>query len=175
MGLNYLDIILLAPLVYGFFRGLKKGLVFEAASVLALILGIWGAIRFSDFTANFLVERLNWTFNYLSIIAFVITFILIVIAVNFVAKLVDKLLDMIAMDFINKLAGGIFGFFKVGLIVGIIIFILEAIQLNLEIIPQEILDESVVYNAIVNITDKIVPMIQFEELKDSGSQAFKQV
>ncbi len=175
MSLNYLDIILLAPLVFGFIKGLKKGLVFEAASVLALILGIWGAIKFSGFTAEFLNNQFNWDFDQLPIVAFVITFAGIVVAINFIAKIVDKFLDMIAMDFLNKLAGGVFGLLKIGIIIGVIIFITQAVQLNLHIIPEDVLDDSIVYNAIVGFTDKIIPMIDFDELKESGNQVLKQI
>jgi len=45
--MNYIDIIILAVLAWALFRGFKNGLFIEIASIAALILGIWGAIRFS--------------------------------------------------------------------------------------------------------------------------------
>ena len=44
--MNYIDIIILVIIGYGLVKGFINGLIIEVASVLALILGIWGAIRF---------------------------------------------------------------------------------------------------------------------------------
>ncbi len=173
MELNYLDFILLAPLIYGFIKGLKKGLVFEAASVLGLILGIWGAVKFSGFTAEFLVRQFNWDFDQLPIVAFVVTFIVIVIAINFVAKIVDKLLDMIAIDFLNKLAGGIFGLLKIGLILGTIIYVLNLF--NVQVIPEHVTEQSAVYQGIITFIDKLLPLINFDELQDQSQNIIKSV
>ena len=50
--MNTLDIILAVILIFGFVRGLSRGLFVEVASLLALILGIYGAIHFSFFAGN---------------------------------------------------------------------------------------------------------------------------
>ena len=59
--MNWIDtiivIILLLALVMGFINGLVK----EVASLAALILGIWGAIRFSSFTAAKLYDYFDMT------------------------------------------------------------------------------------------------------------------
>ena len=174
MHLNYLDFILLAPLVYGFIKGLSRGFVFEAASVIALLLGIWGAIHFSEFTADFISNRLGWKFQYMNIVAFIVTFIGIVFAVNMIARFVDKVINMIAMEFLNKLAGGVFGVLKIGIIMGIIMFLFETIDIKLNIIPEKIVQESLVYQAIETFTDKLFPMFDFDQLKNSGEDILKQ-
>ena len=74
--MNWLDaaivIILILSLVMGFIHGLVK----EVASLAALILGIWGAIKFSAFTAEKLYDYFDMTGKYVGIIAFIITFAL---------------------------------------------------------------------------------------------------
>ncbi len=55
--MNYIDIILLILLAWGLISGLKNGLVHEVASLAALILGVVGAIHFSDFTSDLLIEH----------------------------------------------------------------------------------------------------------------------
>ena len=44
--MNYIDIIIIAILIWSVFRGFKNGLFIEIASIAALVFGIWGAIRF---------------------------------------------------------------------------------------------------------------------------------
>ena len=54
--MSKIDIILIIPLLWGAFMGFRKGLVLELASLVGLILGIYGAIKFCDFTAEKLIE-----------------------------------------------------------------------------------------------------------------------
>ena len=46
--MNILDIILGALILFGLIRGLSKGLFVEVASLVALIAGVFGAIRISE-------------------------------------------------------------------------------------------------------------------------------
>ena len=46
--MNYLDIIIIIPLIWGAYKGFRKGFIIEIASLIALILGIWGGINFSS-------------------------------------------------------------------------------------------------------------------------------
>ena len=100
--MNYLDIIIALPLLWGAYKGFTKGLIIEAASLAALLLGIYGAIKFSGITSDFLVEKCNFSSQYLHIISFAITFILIVIAVHFIARLINKLVKAVALGFVNN-------------------------------------------------------------------------
>ena len=50
--MSIIDIVLAALLLFGFIRGLFKGLFVEIASLVALVLGIYGAIHFSYFAAD---------------------------------------------------------------------------------------------------------------------------
>lgn len=175
LGLNYVDVILGIPLIYGFIKGIKRGLVFEVASLVSLILGIWGAVQFSDFTGNFLSKNLGWNFENLNIVALIVTFVAIVVAVHFVARFIDKVVDMVALDFLNKGLGGVFGLLKIMLILGIVIFIVNLMEINLGIFSAEVLDNSVLYNGILNLTDKVLPMIHFDSIKEPGQDIIKQI
>ena len=57
--MNYIDIFLLVPLLWGAFKGFKKGLIIEVVSLIALGLGIWGGVHFSDFSTTFLADKLS--------------------------------------------------------------------------------------------------------------------
>ena len=80
--MNYLDIIILLPLVYGLFRGFNKGFAIELATLAALVLGIYGAYKFSYITTIFLRDKFDMMGDYLPYVSFFLTFIVIVILVN---------------------------------------------------------------------------------------------
>ena len=50
--MNYIDIILAIPLVWAVYRGFTKGFIIEIASLIAMVLGVYGAIHFSYFIFN---------------------------------------------------------------------------------------------------------------------------
>tara|TARA_R110002111_G_scaffold1012_10_gene7301 strand:+ start:1108 stop:1347 length:240 start_codon:yes stop_codon:yes gene_type:complete len=59
--MNVFDIVITVFLLFGFVRGLMKGLFIEVASLVALIGGIWGSIHFSYFIGDFLKESVSWS------------------------------------------------------------------------------------------------------------------
>ena len=135
--MNYIDIVLLILLAWGLIQGLRNGLVHEVASLAALILGIWGAIKFSDLTASWLIDQFNFTGKYLHLVAFAITFVGIVVAVHFVAKVVDKLVKAVALGWINRLFGAAFGLIKIALIVSVLLVIVNTIDRKTGFLPKE--------------------------------------
>ena len=76
--MNYFDIIIIIPLLWGAFKGFKKGLIIELASLIALFLGVWGAIKFSSVVGNYLDQTFTVSEKFLPLVSFAVTFILIV-------------------------------------------------------------------------------------------------
>ena len=58
--MSIIDIVLGVLLLFGLIRGLMKGLFVELASLVALVLGVWGAIHFSFYAAEFIQARTEW-------------------------------------------------------------------------------------------------------------------
>jgi membrane protein required for colicin V production len=104
------DIIAGIFLLLLFLKGLKNGFVIELASLAALVLGIIGAVMFSEVTARWLSGFMES--KYLSVVAFVMVFIAVVIAVHILAHAIDKLMKAIALGWFNRLAGALFGLVK---------------------------------------------------------------
>ena len=55
-----IDIILGAFILYGLIKGLSKGFFVEVTSLLALLVGVYGAVHFSNYAAEFLSDRFEW-------------------------------------------------------------------------------------------------------------------
>lgn len=157
--MNYIDIVLGLLLAFSAINGFRKGLIVELASLAALILGIWGAIEFSDITSEFLVENFNMNSDHLNIISFVVTFVVIVILVHIVGSVVNKLVETVMLGFINKLAGLVFGILKAALILSIILVVFDKIDEEVEILSSESKSESRLYEPIRNLAPSIFPFI----------------
>ncbi|MDN3491372.1 CvpA family protein [Winogradskyella bathintestinalis] len=157
--MSIIDIILAALLLFGFVRGLFKGLFVEVASLLALVLGVWGAIHFSGFAAGFLESKVDWNEKTINIVAFAITFVVIVLVIGLAGKALTKLADFAALGLINKLAGGIFGALKIGLILSVLLGVFHKMNNTLPFMEEEDLEKSMLYKPVKSLAAIIFPSI----------------
>jgi membrane protein required for colicin V production len=157
MPLNYIDLAVVCLLFYGLVRGALRGFFVEIASLLALVLGVFGALHFSSFTAGLLAKYLEW--EYLPLLAFALTFIGIIIGVAWIGKLLTKLAKVILLGFFNRLLGAVFGACKWLVICGVLIWILGQINVFISFLPEEITNGS----------------LFFEPLQDLGGYLFEQI
>jgi membrane protein required for colicin V production len=157
--MNWIDLVIVVILILSMVSGFINGLIKEAASLAALILGIWGAIKFSSFTAAKLYDYFDMTGHYVGIIAFLITFGLIIVAVHFVGIIADKIVDAANLGFVNRLLGIVFGLFKTVLILSVIFVVLGAIDARRPFLPKETIEKSMLFNPISDIAPVIFPKI----------------
>ena len=146
--MNKIDFILAIPLLWGAFIGFKKGFVLELASLVALVLGVIGALKFSDYTAQQLTQYVEISSNYLGLISFLVTFMLIVFAVFLFAKMLDKALKLVALGLINRLLGLVFGLFKYALILSFLLYFFENINRKFELVSPEYKENSLLFEPI---------------------------
>jgi membrane protein required for colicin V production len=165
IALNYFDLIFAILLLWSAYRGITKGFLIMAASLAALVLGVWGAIRFSDFTATLLIQNLDLQSKYTALIAFAITFIAIVIGVHLLARTLDKLVKAVALSFVNKLAGLLFAVLKTAFLISIVLVILNSIDRRAPFIPREHKENSLLYSPLSKLAPVIFPYLDFEDIK----------
>ena len=154
-----IDIVLGALILFGLVRGLMKGLFVEVASLVALIAGIYGAIHFSNFAAEFLMERVEWNEKTINITAFAITFVIIVLAISLAGKALTKLADFAALGFLNKLLGGVFGGLKIALILSIVLMIFTKLNKTIPFVSDDELESSVLYEPVKSLAPMILPSL----------------
>lgn len=155
--MNTFDIILAAFLIFGFVRGLMRGLFVEVASLVALIAGVWGAIHFSYFVGNYLVEYVDWEEQYITVVSFAITFALIVLAISLIGKGLTKIADFASLGFVNKALGGVFGFLKFGLILSIVLLVFSKLNNTIPFVAEEEQNNSVLYEPVKNLAPMLFP------------------
>ena len=135
--MGFLDIVLGILLTWGLYKGIKNGLFLELASLGALIIGLFGAIRFSYVIGGYLSKHISWDERYLKLTAFVITFSIIVLVVHLVGKLLTKIANFAMLGLLNKIAGGLFGALKVAVILGALLVFFDRINNSLPMIKKE--------------------------------------
>ncbi len=154
-----IDIIIGALLLFGLIRGFSKGLFVEVASLAALVAGVYGAIHFSNFAAEFLENKFDLEQKYINSIAFAITFVIIVIAIALAGKALTKLANFAALGLLNKLLGGLFGALKIGLILSIILIVFDTMNKAVVFADKDDLENTILYKPIKSLAPLIFPDI----------------
>lgn len=164
------DIIIAALLLFGFVRGLMKGLFVEVASLVALVAGVYGAIHFSYFIGDWLKNSVSWDEKYISLAAFAGTFVVIIIVIALLGKVLTKIADFASLGILNKILGGVFGALKIGLILSVLFIFFGKMNNTIPFVSQESLDESILYKPVKKIAPTIFPsIIKDEEKKEQNS------
>ena len=164
--MSIIDIVLGALLLFGLIRGAMKGLFVEIASLVALVLGVYGAIHFSGFATEFLESKVDWNEKTINIVAFAITFVIIVLAISLAGKALTKLADFAALGIINKLAGGVFGALKIGLILSVLLIVFNKLNNTLPFMEQKDLEESILYKPVKSLAPMIFPNLIKSETEE---------
>jgi len=157
--MNTIDVVFGIILVLGLIQGFKKGLFVELASLVGLVAAIYGAIHFSHFAADWLVERTSWTERVINLAAFAITFVLIVLIVSLAGKLLTKIADFAMLGIINKIAGAAFAFVKYAFLLSVVIMFLNEANERIGFVSEEAMEESVLFSPIKSFAPAILPSI----------------
>ncbi len=157
--MNFIDLVLLIPILWFGYKGFTKGFIIEIASLAALMLGLYGGIHFSGFVAGYLSKWFEIKSDYVPLISFSVTFLLIVIVVFLVAKGVDKLVKSAALGLPNRIAGAIIGAAKTIVILSVVILLTNKYDKNGLFLKDEIRNNSLLYNPISKLIVQIYPSV----------------
>ncbi|AUC16254.1 colicin V production protein [Tenacibaculum sp. SZ-18] len=157
--MNVFDIIIASLLLFGFVRGLMKGLFVEVASLVALVAGVYGAIHFSYFLGDWLENSLDWSEQYVTLVAFAGTFVIIIVVIALLGKILTKIADFASLGILNKILGGVFGALKIGLILSVIFIFFGRMNDTIPFVKKESLNQSILYRPVKKIAPMIFPSI----------------
>jgi len=119
---NIADLALLIIWGFFFFRGYYRGLVKEAASILALILGFKLAVAYSPQVAPHLTSLVSNP-AFASPAAFLLIFVAVMIGCSFLVSGLTALMKLTLIDWANKFFGGFFGLAKGILITAVVLWL----------------------------------------------------
>lgn len=174
--MNFIDIILGTILVFGLIRGVWNGFFVELASFISLLIGIFIAIKFSGFVADYIRENLSSESQYIEIIAFAITFILVIVGVILLAKTFTKLASFTGLGWINRLLGGVFGLLKMLFILSIALHFFQKINKNDMLVTHQKKEDSILYQPIVRASELVFPILTlwFDKVKEETTNSFSE-
>jgi len=163
--MNILDIIFLVPLLFALYRGFKKGIIHMAASLLALILGIFGAMKLRPLFASLLDSVFTINPEHMNVIAYSVAFVTIVLVVHLLAFVVEKVIKAVALNFVNRLLGMGFGLLVTAFVISMILWPLNQVNAERQIIKPKHIEGSLLYKPISAFAPAVFPYLKKQEWK----------
>ncbi|MTI20260.1 CvpA family protein [Fulvivirga sp. RKSG066] len=151
--MSTIDIVLLIPLLFGAYKGFKKGFLLEVIAILAFILAIIGGFKLLHLAMDFLDQNFSIQGDLLPYIAFIAIFIAIILGVNLLGKALKRVIDLTLLGTVDNLAGLIISVLKWAFGLSVILWLTDSFGFNL---PEEWLDGSLLYPIILPFAPTVV-------------------
>lgn len=157
--MNFLDILIVIPVLFAIYRGFKKGFIIELFTLLAILVGIYVGIHFSDFTANWLKETFEWDSPYLPVVAFTLTFLAVGALIYFGGKVLEQMVKVVQLTPLNKALGIVFSGIKGIYIVSMVLVLVESYDEKSHFFPKETKEKSLLYTPVKNVSTYTIPAV----------------
>ncbi|MFT6716679.1 MAG: membrane protein required for colicin V production [Saprospiraceae bacterium] len=156
MDIGVVDIIVIISLIYSMYHGFTKGLIISLASLAGLVLGVWGAVKFSGFTGQLLSDKFD---IHIPILSFALTFIAILFGIYFLGKLVEKVVNILSLGFLNKAGGALFNGVKMMLILTVAFVLVTQVNSKFDLFDDSKITSAFSYPYLKILEENLTPLV----------------
>jgi membrane protein required for colicin V production len=164
--MNMLDLIILLPLIYGAYKGYKRGFIMSLFMLLAVIVGLYAAFHFTDVIVDYGKEHFKWSSKYVSPITFLTLFLVVGAGVYFGGKVLESVIKLAKLSVLNSLAGALLGLLQWIYFVGSLLLMLISFDQKEKIISKETKQHSNVLPVITAVLHGSIPGVDSSSLFD---------
>ena len=150
--MNFLDLIIAIPLGYLIFKGYRRGLIFELAALVGIIIGSKLAVQ----GAGWLTQLIGLEGPNALLIAFFILFVAAVALAMLLAKLIERFIKLLHIGFLNNLAGAVLGLVKGVCIVGVLVYFIAIVDVHEKVLTSNTKENSMLYRPVMRTGMKLV-------------------
>lgn len=152
--MNWLDWVLLVLLAFAAVQGFLHGFVRELASLVAWVAGIWAGIHLNDRVAALLSLDPGQ-----EAVTFLVTFLLVLVAVNLLGRLLTTAIDVAQLSLPNKVAGLAFALVRKAFVLSVLLNILFAKEQASWTLDTKTREGSVLYAPVRAFAPLLVPAL----------------
>ena len=158
--MNTLDIVILLLFIPGIIRGLSKGFLEQAISLVGVVLSVYLAYHFSDFACNIIKQYITVSETVLNVIGFAVVLVVVLLLVMLLSKLVTKVAEMASLGWLNKVLGIVFALGTTALVIAILIILFDTVNVKFELVKSNILQDSVLYGHLKDFGYLVFPYMK---------------
>lgn len=142
------DIAILVIMLLGAWKGYKDGALMGLITLLALVLGIFGAFKLTGEGMIFLQDAFHADKETLPYISFLLIFVVIVVLVTWLGKAMRQSIDKTFLGRVDEIFGGLLGAFKTLFMISVLLWIADSFKHSLS---NEWTEGSVIYPFTVHL------------------------
>lgn len=158
--MNLIDLILGIPLAWALYKGFRKGLILELATLIGLIAGLYAGLHFSHFASDLLRDRFHIQGSWLPILSFGLVFVMVLLGVYILGKLLEKTAEALMLGIFNKIGGAFFALLKMALTLSFLLFLLNNLSPSGSIFTEGQREKSYLYTSVSSFAPFLLPRIK---------------
>ncbi len=135
--MNYIDYILLGVIAFFAIKGLIRGFINEAFSLVGLLVSLLLATRLMSDAARWLKQFIDIPPALSTILGFLLVFVAVQLAILVLNHVLQKIVKLAFMGWIDKLAGSCIGFLKGATVASLLTILLTLIPMSNELLPAQ--------------------------------------
>ncbi len=158
--MNTLDIIILICFLPGIIRGLSKGFLEQAVSLVGMVLSVWCAFKLRGLVCEAIAPHLEMSETLLNVVAFALILIGVSVLALILAKLFTKLVVLMMLGWVNRLLGALTSCLVTLVVLGVVIVLFDTVNVKFGLVNSPLLSESVLYEGIKNLANLAFPYMK---------------
>jgi membrane protein required for colicin V production len=156
------------------YLGFKRGFIIEVCTLMALVLGVYGASLFGESIGGWLTEAINTDERMARLLAFALVFTAIVVVVFLFGKMLEGAVKMVAMGPLNKTMGIVIGGLKHAIILSALIFLVNGFAGRDRWLPHTWAQNSYLYPPLVELAPALYPKLRENKWQDELKQKWQE-
>lgn len=144
---------MLAPILFGAYRGYKKGFVLEVIAISSFVLAIIGGFKLLHLGMELLDEYFNISGEALPYLSFVLIFIGIILLVNAAGRIFKKVIDLTLLGALDNVAGALLSVLKWVFGISVLLWLSASFGLEPE---QTWTADSLLYSRVLSFAPAVV-------------------
>lgn len=158
--MNWLDIIIAAPLILVFIKGYRTGLVMQIATFIGLTFSIIFAGKASEILAPYCAKIIDTSSHFASPILYITSFVLIMLAFVLLGKTVESLFKVVQLNFVNRLAGALTSAITWIIVASVLLVLVIKIDERQVLLKEHTRQSSNLLEPMVYIGETLVPFLK---------------
>lgn len=163
-----IDIILAVFLLYFAYKGYSSGFIISVATLAGMVLGLYAAAHFSEFTAAWLQKDLGLKSGNIKLMAYIITFVIVMVLTFLIGRFLTTVVKTAGLGIVNRLGGVALRLIEGALIASFVFMLFARIDPKEKLFTAEQKQASVLYKPISAVAPLLIPMLQkyYDKVKE---------
>ena len=159
--MNPLDVVLLLLFIPGIIRGLTKGFLEQAISLIGIFAAIWVSLHFSPWLNGVLAGFFPGTpEKFLRVLSFVLLIVAVFLVVMLLSSILTRVAEAIALGWVNRLLGMVLSLGVSALVIGLLVVVVDALNARFGPINSPWFTESVLFPIFRDGANAIFPLLK---------------